>query len=115
MKANLKTLLTALLSVTALSMGATAYADGRGDGNRGERDGWRDGGRYEQRWDNRRHDNGRHEGWRQQGQRHPGYRNQVYYYAPPVVYPNRVYYGPTVYRNPPGASVIISLPPIIFR
>lgn len=109
MKANMKTLIAALMSVTALSVGANAYADGRGD-----RDGWRDGGRYEQRWDDRRHDNGRHEGWRHH-KHHQAHRSHVYYYAPPVVYSNRIYYGPTTYRYPSGPSVIIDLPPIIFR
>lgn len=108
MKANLKTLLAALLSVTALGMGANAYADGRGD-----RDGWRDGPRHEHRWDDRRHDRGWHEGWRHHKHHHPGYRNVYFYAPPPVVYPGRVIYGP-VYRNP-GPSVIIDLPPIIIR
>ena len=105
MKATMKILLAALLSVTALGMGTNAYADGRWD-----RDGWRDGDRYEHQW--REH----HDGWRHH-RHHPHYYNQgVYFYAPPpVAYPGRVFYGPTVYRNPPGPSVIIDLPPIVIR
>ncbi|MEW5771156.1 MAG: hypothetical protein AB1831_12440 [Pseudomonadota bacterium] len=107
MKATLKTLLTALLGVAALAGGVNAHADGRGD-----RDGWRDGDRYEYRW----HDNGRHEGWRHHKHHRTVYRENVYVYpAPPVVYENRYYYGPTTYRYPSGPSVIIDLPPIIFR
>ena len=108
MKATVKTLLTALLSVTVLGMGANAYADGRGD-----RDGWKDRDRYEQRWDGRRdhwrHDNGRHEGWRHHDHHRHVYRSGVYYYPAPVIY------GPPVYRYPRGASVIIDLPPIVIR
>ena len=108
MKSTMKTLLAALLSVTALGAGTNALADGRGDR---DRDGWRDGGRYEQRWDNRRHD-----GWRHHDHYRHVYRDRVYFYSPPpVVYPSHVIYGPTIYRNPPGPSVIIDLPPIIIR
>lgn len=110
MKATLKTLLTALLGVTVLGVGASAYADGRGD-----RDGWRDGGRYEQRWDGR-HDRGWHDGWRKHDHHRHVYRDRVYFYPPPpVVHQYRYYYGPPAYRYPGGASVIIDLPPIIIR
>jgi hypothetical protein len=120
MKTTFKTLLTALISVTALGLGANAYADGRG----GDRDGWRDHDRHEQRWDDRRDhrrddrwDDRRHghDDWRKH--HHPHYvRNGVYFYAPPpVVYPGPVFYGPTVYRTPPRGSVIIDLPTIVFR
>lgn len=108
MKSTMKTLLAALLSVTALGAGAYAHADGRGDR---DRDGWRDGGRYEQHWDNRHHD-----GWRHHDHYRHVYRDRVYFYGPPaVVYPSPVFYGPTLYRNPPGPTVIIDLPPIIIR
>lgn len=109
MKATMKTLLAALLSLTALGMGSNTYADGRG-----HRDGWHDGGRLEHHWDGRRHDWGWHEGWRPHHQ-HPGYWRHAYYYSPPpVVYEQRYYYGP-YYRYPRGASVVIDLPPIIIR
>lgn len=104
MKSTMKTLLAALLSVTALGAGTNALADGRGDR---DRDGWRDGGRYEQRWDNRRHD-----GWRHHDHYRHVYRNEVYFYP---AYPGPVFYGPPVYRYPRGASVIIDLPPIVIR
>lgn len=110
MKSTMKTLLAALLSVTALGVGANAYADGRGD-----RDGWRDDGRYAHRWDDRRHDHGRHDGWYKREHYRYVYGDRAFFYAPPVVYPNQIYYGPTVYRAPPGPSVIIDLPPIIIR
>jgi hypothetical protein len=109
MKSTMKTLLAILLSVTALGAGANAYADGYRD-----RDRWHDGNRYEQRWDDRRHDNFRRDGWYHREHYRYVYGDRAFFYGPPVVYPNRVYYGPAFYRNP-GASVIIDLPPIIIR
>jgi hypothetical protein len=110
MKATLKTLLTALLGVAVLGVGANAYADGRGDRD-GRHDGWRGGERYEHRWD------GHHDQWRHHHRyHHPVYRKHVYFYTPaPVVHEHRHYYGPTTYRYPGGASVIIDLSPIIIR
>lgn len=108
MKATMKTLLAAILSVTALGVGANAHAD------RGDRDGWRDGPRHEHRWDDRRHDRDLHDGWRHH-HRYPVYRKNVYFYAPPpVVYEHRYYYGPA-YPYPRGGSIIIDLPPIVIR
>jgi hypothetical protein len=113
MKATLKTLLTAMMSVALLSAGASAFADGRPDG-------WRASGRYEQQWNGPRHDYGRRDFGRYEYWRHHDYRRHVYggpvfLYGPPAVYTDRFIYGPPVYRNPPGASVIIDLPPIILR
>jgi len=107
MKATTKTLLATLLSVTALGVGTNAYADGRG--------GWRDGDRYENRWEERRHDEWRHH--RHHHDRNPYYyREGVYFYAPPpVAYPGPVFYGPPVYRAPRGPSVVIDFPPIVIR
>ena len=106
MKATAKTLLTALLSVAVLGIGANAYADGRGGP-----DGWRDGDRYEHRWNDRYQKE-----WRHHEHHRYVYGDRVFFYGPPpVVYPSRVIYGPTYYRYPPGASVIIDLPPIVIR
>ena len=97
-------LLPALLANMALFASNSALADN---------DRWRrdDHPRWEQHWKHH-HDHGRHEGWHKDWRDRQSERTVVYF-GPTTYYGAPVFYERRVYRSEP--TVVIDLPPIIFR